>query len=268
MTGSLLDVCLALVLIGGAATTLAGVGTTPEAAATAGDSAGGTATSLATTTAAVEYTLATEPAEASPEAERVGHATLAEHLARAAVRSATLGGRTLSPAAADYRRAVRATVAEAIGPRTEVRADWRPLPGTDLGGAIRVGAAPPADAPVRAARISVPAPGPTAAAEPGAASSAARAAVAALFPPDRIAASARDDAPASDLVVERYRRAGAALDVDAVDAFHRDGPRGANRLLADALADRAAGGTADRTATGHGRERAGTVVIVVRTWSA
>ncbi|WP_425601408.1 DUF7284 family protein [Halobaculum magnesiiphilum] len=324
MTGSLLDVCLALLLIGAAAGTLVGADAEAAIAADIGvasSRASGTAETLASSTAAVEYTLApdregtgTDGAAASPEATRVAHATLAEHLARAAVRSTTFDasgrGDDTTPAdvsvpsatVTDYRRTVRETVAGAIGPRTRVRAVWRPLPCDDRGGADRdgadrggadrgstgreeahriggevtVGPRPPASATVHAARFAVPVapssePTPSDRVDADKPSRAAVRTVAVLFPPDRVAAAARGDSAAAAAVTERYRAVGDALGVDAVGALKRGGPREANRALATALAERY---PAERRSTDDAVDGSDScvgdpnrVTVVVRTWS-
>ncbi|MFC6793769.1 hypothetical protein ACFQFH_04680 [Halobaculum halobium] len=172
MTGSLLDVCLALLLIGAAAGTIVGADTVETDRPVSASRASQTAETLAASTATVQYDLVAERGGArgeeqspSPEARRVAHATLAEHLARAAVRSATVDGTRPTTTAADYRRSVRETVAEAVGPRTSVRAGWTPLQcdvsdASDttalIEGAVTVGPDPPASATVRAARFTVP----------------------------------------------------------------------------------------------------------------
>ncbi|QZX99726.1 DUF7284 family protein [Halobaculum rubrum] len=293
MTGSLLDVCLALLLISAAAGTLVGADAEAATADDIGASssrAGETAETLAASTAAVEYTVVPagertgtdDGATPSPEAQRVAHATLAEHLARAAVRSATFEDATPSPTAADYRRSVRRTVADALGSNTRVRAVWRPLPcddsdeGSRVTEVIRVGPRPPPAATVHAARFAVPVAPSSESLTSGdgdatRVGSAAARTIAVLFPPDRIAAAARGDPAAATAVTDRYRRAGEALGVDAVDALKRGGPREANRALATALADRYVGDsssasneTADACRTGDPDR----VTVVVRTWSA
>ncbi|MXR41551.1 hypothetical protein GRX01_09395 [Halobaculum sp. WSA2] len=291
MTGSLLDVCLALLLIGAAAGTLVGAESEAAAAPDIGASsrASETAETLAGSTSAVEYTLVSaggeaesDGATASPEAQRVAHATLAEHLARAAVRSATVDGSAPSPTAADYRRGVRRTVADAIGSNTRVRAVWRPLPCDDFDGtprvegAIGIGPHPPASTSVHAARFTVPvAPSSDSSdsehTNTEAAGGVAARTIAVLFPPDRIAAAERGDNAAERVVRDRYRRIGAVLGVDAVEALDRGGPREANRALAAALADRHAGTdspepSGEPDACGSGDP--GRVTVVVRTWSA
>ena len=281
MTGSVLDVCLALLLISAAAGTLVGADAEATAARDIGASssrASETAETLAASTAAVEYTLAPAgektgaggtSAFASPEAQRIAHATLAEHLARAAVRSATVGDETPSPTAVDYRRTVRRVVADAIDSNTRVRAVWRPFGCDDSDGALRVGGSisvgpqPPPSATVHAARFGVPvAPSsePTKhdRADNDATGSVAARTIAVLFPPDRIAAATRGDHAAATAVTERYRLAGEALGVDAVGALDRGGPREANRALTMALAG---GANACRT------EDPDRVTVVVRTWS-
>lgn len=292
MTGSLLDVCLALLLIGAAAGTLVGAESEAAAAPDIGASssrASETAETLAGSTAAVEYTLvsAGEEAEsdgatASPEGQRVAHATLAEHLARAAVRSATVDGSAPSPTAADYRRGVRRTVADAIGANTRVRAVWRPLPCDDsdgtprVEGTIVVGPHPPASTSVHAARFTVPVAPSSDSSESEhtnteAAGGVAARTIAVLFPPDRIAAAERGDNTAERVVRDRYRRVGALLGVDAVEALERGGPREANRALAAALADRHAGTDPSDPAGEPNACESGDpdrVTVVVRTWSA
>lgn len=293
MTGSLLDVCLALLLISAAAGTLVGAESEAAAAPHIGSSsssrASETAETLAGSTAPVEYTLvsaregaASDGATASPEAQRVAHATLAEHLARAAVRSATVGGSTPSPTATDYRRGVRRAVADAIGSNTRVRAVWRPLPCDDsdgtprVEGAIGVGPHPPASRSVHAARFSVPVAPSSDSSEFGrtnteAAGGVAARTIAVLFPPDRVAAAARGDHTAERVVRDRYRRVGSALGVDAVEQLERGGPRDANRALATALADRHAETDSSNPSGESGECESGDpdrVTVVVRTWSA
>lgn len=294
MTGSVLDVCLALLLVSAAAVTLVGADTESAGrggTVEAGTRAEETAAVLTATTAAVNYTLgdvrARSGAPARPDARRVAHGTLAGHLARAAVRSATIDGTPLSPEAADYRRSVRAAVADAVGGRTEIVAVWQPLPGSGLAGEVRVGPSSPETASVSAVRFTIPVPGaPTAVpatapvhaagtgdGERGGVArdrvdAAAASAVAVLFPPERIAAASRDDPPVPELVAWRYRRAGGTLGVDAAGVYRGGSPRDANRLLADALATRVDGGSASGAAAPGGPvARARTVEVVVRTWS-
>ena len=105
----------------------------------------------------------------------------------------------------------------------------------------------------------------------GAATADASRAVSVLFPPERIAAAARGDGIASAAITERYRRAGQAAGVDAVDELERDGPRSANRAVAAAIAAEtdvgadAGGSEGERDACGSGEPTQ--VTIVVRTWS-
>jgi len=289
MTGSLLDVCLALLLIGAAAGTLVGAESEAATAPDIGSSsrASETAETLAASTAAVEYALVSpresaesDGATASPGVQRVAHATLAEHLARAAVRSATVDGSAPSPTATDYRRGVRRTVADAIGSNTRVRAVWRPLPCGDsddaprVEGAIGIGPHPPASTSVHAARFSVPVAPSSDSSESErnteAAGGVAARTIAVLFPPDRVAAAARGDQTAERVVRDRYRRVGSALGVDVVEALERGGPRDANRALATALADRhtetdSAGPSGDPDACESGDPNR--VIVVVKTWA-
>lgn len=226
MTGSLLDVCLALLLVSGAAVTLVDANSMAvDADADADvDRAGGTAAILATTTEAIEYSLGSDRSGASLEAERVAHGTLAAHLARAALRGATVDGTTLSPAVAGYRRAVRAVVAATIGSRTSVHAAWRPLPGSGLAGDIRVGSQPPSTATVHAARFTVPVGGASTDERDGDSTGAAGTAISVLFPPARIAAAARDDSPGSDALADRIDEDGSPTRTDPAAIDRPDRP--------------------------------------------
>ncbi|MFC7136675.1 DUF7284 family protein [Halobaculum litoreum] len=263
MTGSLLDVCLALLLVSAAAVTVVDVDTGGgHTGVETDDRAGGAADTLLATTATIGYSVGPSDDPSSPEAERVAHATLAEHLARAAVRSATVEGTRLSSTPDDYLRAVRGRVARTLGPRTSVRVRWRPLRGVGVAGGVRVGPRPPAATPISATHVTVPV---GRALDGGGTRTAAATTVEVLFPPERIAAAARGDTPSTAAVVDRYRRAGESLGVDAVTPLERGGPERANRVLADALAARTTEARGSTAAAGreHTPRR---VVIVVRTW--
>ncbi|WP_152529820.1 DUF7284 family protein [Candidatus Halobonum tyrrellensis] len=291
MTSTTLDAALCLLLVSAAAVTVVGVpsGTAPDP--TSPDRADAVAELVSATTANVSYSLA-PGAEAAgldrtggPEFNRVAHGTLADLLARAAFRNASVDGAPLVRTDADFRRAVRAAVARALPARTQVVARWQPYPGAHLGGRVAVGPAPPADTTVHAARVTVPLgafPDRSRTERPAEATPEAPAAfdrtanatadrlVAGMFPASELRFALHGDAPLPGLVEHRYRRADAAYGTDASAALD-DGPRAANARLRPAVAARvetdlrARFDSPDAAASSVDPDRA---VVVVRTWSA
>jgi hypothetical protein len=113
-----------------------------------------TVETLATTTATVRYDVGVDDRTGDP-VERVRHGTLAELLATAAVANVSVDEAPPSPYAGGFVDAVRASVAPALGGRAQVTATWRPIPGSDLDGVVRVGPSPPTGATVHAATLTV-----------------------------------------------------------------------------------------------------------------
>lgn len=289
---TVLDVGLCLLLVSAAVGVLYAVpdGSPDER----GDVAAPAATTVATSTATVEY----QPAAA--DRRRVDRGTVASLLARAAVANATLEGEPVTGDEA-YVDAVRSRSKRALAgvagaARVRVRAQWRPVPGSDLRGTVAVGPEPPQGADVHAATLSVPVgdgrgagPGPTStehdarsAAERasngsatalGAAATrddceafgreAARHVAAVLFPPAPTDAALDGDSGA--VMRDRYESAAAALGTESTGLDRPADAATRNRWLAGQFAPRfaercrevggrAGGGREGGSRTGGGRE--------------
>lgn len=118
------------------------------------------ATTLATSTATIEYVPAPSgEADASLE-NRTARGTIAELLAETTVANARLNGNAFTRAPNHeraVRNATRRTLAHLDGEvEVQVRTRWRPLDGSRLRGGVAVGPEPPADADVHAATMVVP----------------------------------------------------------------------------------------------------------------
>ncbi len=288
-----LDVALAAVIVGGAVVVLAGVGATP-AQERGTDAADATADRLATTTLAVNYSLAPGIAHAAasdtvatgrvgdPALERHAHGTAAALLARAAVENAALDGVELSRSDDDFTRAVRAAVSERVAAdatRVRVRAVWRPYPGSPLSGSVAVGDPPPDAVTVHAATVAVPAPVPATrsraltVADDGfdaVAAVVANRTVRGMFGYESAWLALRSDGPTSTLVTYRYRRAASLLDVSVADSVTTGDVAAANDRLAGALAARLERDMRQQFASPRAAARqvsTGVVVVTVRTWS-
>lgn len=259
MTSTVVDAALCLLLVSAAAVTLTDVGSpAPQP-----DRADAVASTLAASTATVEYTLAPdhEACRNNPECARRTTATLSELLATATVRSASVDGRQLSRAQADYRRAVRSAVSAAIPPRTQVVARWDPYPDAHVGATVSVGPTPPSDATVTAATLAVP----SGVGNAPSLSSLPAALIDGLFPPEKLRLALAGDPPYATLAAERYRRAGRAYGVDLEDELADGDAAAANDALTEAVAARVARETHDRDLD-RADIRLDTVRIVVRTW--
>jgi hypothetical protein len=282
VTSTVLDGLLCLLFVSAAVVTV--TGTTPDSPTGEGR-APDVATTLATTTATVDYTLG-PPAGGAERAmaverdrlDRTAHGTLAELLARAAVGRLTVDGRRLSNARAGFADGVGDAVAAAVrANHTRVTATWRPYPGSSVRGRIAVGARPPPDVPVHVAALTTPSGFPRrraaarAAAEErgidGVADAVADGIVSGLFPATRTRLAATG--PRSALVRRRYRRAARLFGVR-----RRTGPPdgrvdAANDRLAAALSrhvrrDIRESSASDRRAAAG--VDLGVVRITVRTW--
>ena len=280
MTATALDAGLCLLLISAAALTVVGA-RDPHVPSGRADVA---AETLSVTTTAVTYSLAPAARDAGAsvtdggELDRVAHGTLAELLARAAFRNATVDGEPLTNASTAFRYGVRRTVLDALPPRTRVDARWVPYRDAHVRGRMAVGPTPPPDRAVDAARVTVPVHVPpprrggTAGAvdDPGRHRRLAAFVVRALFPPRRMRFALHDDPPLPSLVAHRYLRAGQRYGVDLLDVLREGGPAVANERLRRAIADRVRADLRevenDSTSV-RSTNRPGRVVIVVRTWS-
>lgn len=268
---TVLDVGLALLLIGGAiAVVVAGVPVTerPDAGT---DPADAVARDL-TTTARVNYTVA------GPDGSvrRHAHGTVASLLAAAARANVTVDGRSL-PSSPSFEHGIRAVTRGRVSRpdvAVGVTATWRPYRGAPVAGHLHVGERPPADTDVRAAVLRVPVSAPAtcdralrAAQRDGFAGVArvlARGTVRALYPRNDTFLGGTADARLS---ADRYAASAAALGVDLPAARNATA---ANDRLAAALTDRFETDIRRQYATPSAAARnasTGTARVVVRTWS-
>lgn len=296
MTDLVFDVTLCLLLVGASI----GLVVTADAERAGGalDAAGptidadGVASSLATSTATVDYTLEPGVAAAKPsllgpdgvdarELDRTAHGSLAGLLGRAALGAVTIEGARLTHARDDMRRRVRSRVASELpGRGVHVAVRWEPYPGAPIRAATDLGPEAPSTAATHAATLDVPSGVPAARDDALAASDdgfsavadvvAART-VAGLFPSSLTRLALRGDAPVSTLMTHRYERAGSVLNASVAPEVAAEETRAANADLAAALSERLDADmrrryddprhAADAVATGR-------TTIVVRTWSA
>lgn len=286
------DAAVFFLLLGAAVlgVTTAGAGTPADAATVDGDRPDDVGTVLATSTAAVNYSLAPGARRANagdggvvferttgPEFERTAHGSLAGLLARAAVGTAGFDGAPVTHARNDLRTAVRGAVASRVSTvGLRVDAVWQPYPGAPVAGRVAVGESPPDAGPVDAATLTVPTGtdpvSPREARDFASLSGAvADRTVDVLAPAGRMRLALRDDAPVSTLARHRYARLAAELGPPVTDAVADANTRAANRRLAAALAPRI---ESDLRARYDSPETAAAAVsvsevrIVVRAWDA
>lgn len=280
-----LDAAVFLLLVSAAATTL-----TLPADSPASPDATPARTVVATTTASVNYSLAPGaragpddrfPRTGGPAFRRHARGSLAGLLADAAVRNASVDGRPVGHAHDEFRRAVVTAVRNATGPRTRVRAVWRPFPGAGVRGRVTAGAPPPADARVASETVVLDSGAPATreramraanrSGYAGVARTVAAATVRALVPPDGMRLALHGDYPVDRLARHRYRRLGRLLGADVSPAVDNERPAPANADLRAALAARFERTLRNRFESPHAAARAvrvGRVRIVVRRWSA
>jgi hypothetical protein len=283
---TVLDAAVFLLLLTAAVATL----TIPAAHHRAPDSSS-VRTTLATSTASVEYTLAPGARQADadgiefsrvegPEFQRTAHGSLAGLLADGARRNVTVDGVRVTRTATDFERELAATVRNATGRRTRVVATWTPYRGAPVRGRTAVGRRPPPDATVASETIVLDSGMPPARARArraadrsgfeGVAEVVADATVAGTFPPAKARLALRGDYPDDRLLRYRYRRFGRllAVEIGAVDA-ERVAP--ANRRLRSALTDRFERDLRERFDSPRAAARSvrvGEVRLVVGRWSA
>lgn len=283
MTSTVLDGVLCLLFISGAVVT---VTTATPREPTGEGRAADVASTLATTTVPVNYTLTPRPGTTNVDTpkrtarfDRTAHGTLAGLLARAAVARLTIDGERLSHARDGFGRAVVRAVGAAVrANHTRVTAVWRPYPGSSIGGRIAVGSRPPPNRPVHAATVEVPSGVPTKRAAArraarsrgidGVADVVAEGIVSGVFPPDRTRIAAGGGSPTAALVRHRYRRGAARLGVTR-PVSPASGVEDTNDRLEAALSARIARdlrATNASAATAAEGVRLGRVRIVVRTW--
>jgi hypothetical protein len=280
------DVTAFLLLVGAAAGAIAGgVGIEKPGATT--NPAAAQASTLATSTASVEYDLAVpaaeghKPPDVATRRRRTSHGTVAELLGEAAMSGVTVDGERLSSAGTDFESRVAATTRERLhgrGHRTAVRVTWSPYPGAPVTGEYRVGDRPPETVDVRAAAVTVPS-GMENVSESareaartsgydGVATVVARSVLDGLFPPAQSRYALRGGYPSDVLMRARYERM-AELTGTTV-AVERQSTSELNRRLTVALAARLRTDMRSRYDSPEDAARAvrtSRVRVTVRTWS-
>lgn len=230
-----------------------------------------TATTLATTTADVTYTLQGE--------QRHAHGTIGTLLARAAVERAVISGHPLSSSSQFVDRVRAVTRARISSPtRTQVIAHWVPYRGAPIRGRVTVGSAPPAGADVTVATLSIPAPfTPVPLAPPSdvndtfhrLARVTASAIADQLLPKTRLEVSASSESPTAAITAHRFHVFASALDLELGAALQQGDIALARSLVTDALAETFAREMRSRfesPTAGRGAVRITTVDLVVRRW--
>lgn len=291
-SSTVLDTVVFVLLVGVAVAVLAGAGADARSETDAGRVAAETADLLATSTTEVTYdrtarvettTLLGGEESKTVSAERAAGGTRAELLAAAAVASPRLGGSPLVGTGEPLRAATRAPTRRVLHTReanVQVAVAWRPYPNGTLRSSLTVGDAPPRDADVSVATVTVPsgvANVSTAARRAartdgydGVARVVSSAVVDRLFPPAATRDALFSEGPDRALVAHRYRQASSTLGVDTTGPLADGNVTGANERLADGLADRLRADLRDRyesPAAAADAVRAHRVRLVVRTWS-
>ncbi|WP_157972643.1 DUF7284 family protein [Haloprofundus halophilus] len=288
MTSSVLDAALCLLLVSAAAVTLVDV---PSSHGSSDAGASRTVKTLSTSTAEVEYSLATGarraddperfPATDGPAFDRHAHGTLAQLLAESTLATPAVGGERPTHAGTDFRRRVRAAVGRSLPPRTHVVAEWRPHPGSSIAGTATVGERPPPSADVHVAVLSVPTGTEVdddAAARramddgfAGVATVVSERLVRTWFPPRRTRLALDDDYPTSALVRYRYRRTAELAGATLPPTLNRSTVPAANARLVSALEPRVEADLRERfdsPAAAAVSLSGGAVRITVQRWSA
>jgi len=280
------DVTVFLLLVGVAAGTIVGgVGVDKPAAMT--NPAAEQASTLATSTASVEYDLVVpasdrrKPPDHATRRQRTSHGTVAELLGEAAMSGVIVDGKRLSAAGTDFESKVRSTTRDRLhsrGHKTSVRVTWSPYPGAPVKGEYRVGDRPPDTVDVRAATVTVPS-GMENVSEPareaaringydGTAAVVARSVIDGLFPPAQSRYALRGDYPSDVLMTARYERT--ADLTGASVAVERQSTTEMNRDLTAALAARLRTDMRSQynsPADAARAVRTSRVRVTVRTWS-
>lgn len=279
-----LDTVLFVVLVGVAVVILSGAG--PGGSDPPDRVADETADVLATSTTAVTYErwgrIPVENGDSrSVNVDRVASGTYAELLAAALLADPQLGGRALTGGSNDLDEAVVNATQRAFparDARVQVRAVWRPYPGSILGRAVTMGETPPPNADVSVATVTVPSGLPNATHDYAAnaasydriATVIAESVVDGLFPPRQMKDAMASEGPDRAIAASRYRAASETLDVDVGEPLRSGNVRSANRLLADELETRL---VTDLEETFESPEAAARAVsvhrvrVVVRAWS-
>jgi hypothetical protein len=276
-----LDTVLFVVLVGVAVVILAGAG--PAESDTPRRVADETADVLSTSTTDVVYERWGEVTDGggSVTVERTASGTYAELLAAALLADPELGGRSLTGDGNDLDEAVVNATQRAFparDARIQVRAVWRPFPGSKLGRSVTMGEAPPPNADVSVATVTVPSGLPNAtydytedaASFDRIADVMATSVVRGLFPLHQMDDAMSSEGPDRAVAASRYRAASNRLDVSLDGPLRSGDVETANRLLATELEERLvtdlnrefdSPGAAARAVSVH------RVRVVVRAWS-
>ncbi|AFK18432.1 hypothetical protein E6P09_06590 [Haloferax mediterranei ATCC 33500] len=290
MTDVAFDVTLCLLLVSASI----GIVVTADTGVTGGNAvdADGIASSLATSTATVQYDLEPGVRDAGPsllespkgvdarELDRTAHGSLSGLLARSTLGAVTVDGVRLTHARDDFRSKVGRRVESELPARgVNVAVLWTPFPGAPVQATDSLGPNAPSSATVHSATLDVPSGFPAAREDAVAASDdgfdavarvVANRTVAGLFPPELARLALRGDEPVSTLMTHRYERAGVLLNASVEPEVAREETRTANADLAAVLAPRLADEMRSRYDTPRDAAEAvsvGRVTIVVRTWS-
>jgi len=222
---TVLDVTLCLILIGVAIGTL--VAAVPGSDRTASVDGDPNAAAIGTVTASIPV-----------DEGRTAHGTLAQHLSRATVVGATLGGEGV--VASGYPDATRAAVENHTHDRVRITTRWTPYPGAPLEGRLTVGPSPPSNADVAVTRLSidsgVPGADPTRSVE-AFSSSVATGYVDRIFPAERTRVLLTNPRTAPS-AADRYRDSADTIGVDIGDPIADARPHETNDRLASGLAGR------------------------------
>lgn len=276
-----IDTVLFVVLVGVAVATLSGA--TPGGSDVPRRVADETADVLATSTTGVTYTRSGSVAGDGEglKVRRRASGTYAELLAAVLVDDVRRGGKPLTGGSSSFREAVVTATRRALptkDARVQVRATWRAYPGAALERTVTAGPAPPRDADLSVATVTVPSgfrnatrkyhpANPTTATLAGAI---ARSVVDGLFPPGPTADALASEGPDRAVVASRYRSMSDLLGVN-LDAELRDADvDAANEKLARSLTSSVKSGLDDEFESVPAAVRAtrvDRVRIVVRAWS-
>ncbi|MEF8885197.1 MAG: hypothetical protein V5A44_08770 [Haloarculaceae archaeon] len=278
-----LDTVLFVILVGVAVVTLSA--TTPGGADAPRRVADETADVLATSTTEVSYERWGDVSPASGggsvTVDREASGTYAELLAAVLLADPELGSESLTGGGNDLDDAVANATLRALparDARVQVRAVWRPYPGSVLGRTVTMGESPPVDADLSVATVAVPAGVPNATHDYAAGAASydriagmlARRIVLGLFPPRQMEDAMASEGPDRAVAASRYRAASETLGVEVGDPLRAGNVRTANRLLAETLEKRLARDLAEAFETPQAAARAVAVHrvrVVVRAWS-
>jgi|GEM_PF-338908 len=277
-----LDAVLFVVLVGVAVATLAG--TTPGGSDAPRRVADETADVVATSTTGVTYTRSGSIGGAggpSVSVERRASGTYAELLAAALVTAPEFEQWSLTGGSGSFEDAVLNATRRALptrDARVQVRATWRAYPGSALGRTVTAGDAPPRDADVSVATVTVPSgfSSATRKYDPGnpgfatLASAISRSVVEGLFPPGPTADAMASEGPDRVVVASRYRAASGVLGVTVDRELRESNVEAANEKLARALTPLVTANLNDEFDSARNAARSTSVDrvrIVVRAWS-